>query len=684
MILVIYKVHIPLHKLSCLNNYFKSKDVKCYTKRSFLAIQIIIILLFSSFYTKYRLDKYHYLYKNVNNTDIEITAVIISNPQIKEYNTIYKIKVINKKYKNTKLLLYIKNTKNLTLPELKYGDMINISGKFNLPTTQRNYKGFDYSKYLYSQNIYGTIKANNYNIKIVKENCTNTLFRLSNNISYVISYNSKQILTEPKSSILTGILIGDTTDIPPDIEDYFKISGLTHILAVSGSHVAYIILFMTFIFNNLKFKKTFSYFLFIFGIIMFMLISGSSASVVRASIMGIIMIFSKITYRKLDIINSLFFSLLLILIFNPLSVFDIGLPLSFLGTLGIIVFYKDISEFLKYKIKHSNKMIFLLIESFSLTVSAQLLIIPIMIINFNTVSTISIISNVFAGPLSVIIIISGIILIIISIISIKISLIFSWVISLFISSFIKIAQLFSTVPYATILVNTPHTFIIILYYFTILYIKMVGLKNIFYNIKNSLFFKKVIITILILCIFLAKFTNIDSNHYLKIYFIDIGQGDSTLIVSGNKKILIDGGGNLNTEIFDVGKNTVIPYLLARKVKKLDYILISHFDADHCNGLIAVLENLKVNIVIFSKQTEITQEYENIIKIIKQKNIKIQIVQAGDKIVLDKYTYLDILYPDFKLIEKDLNNNSIVTKLNYYNFSMLFTRRYRSTSRKTPG
>ncbi len=68
---------------------------------------------------------------------------------------------------------------------------------------------------------------------------------------------------------------------------------------------------------------------------------------------------------------------------------------------------------------------------------------------------------------------------------------------------------------------------------------------------------------------------------LKIYFIDVGQGDSTLIVTPkHKKILIDGGGSENSESYDVGKNTLIPYLLDRGIKEIDYIFISHFDSDH--------------------------------------------------------------------------------------------------------
>ena len=144
-----------------------------------------------------------------------------------------------------------------------------------------------------------------------------------------------------------------------------------------------------------------------------------------------------------------------------------------------------------------------------------------------------------------------------------------------------------------------------------------------------------------------------------------------LITPMNKKLLIDGGGTIDNT-YDVGKNVVVPYLLDRGVKTLDYVMISHFDADHCNGLIAVLETLNVKKVIISKQTELTFEYENIMEIIKRKKIPVQLVQSGDRIILDKYTYIDILYPDFQIKEKDLNNNAIVAKLVYGDFSMLFT------------
>lgn len=151
----------------------------------------------------------------------------------------------------------------------------------------------------------------------------------------------------------------------------------------------------------------------------------------------------------------------------------------------------------------------------------------------------------------------------------------------------------------------------------------------------------------------------------------LANGDSTLIISPEgKKILIDGG--------EAQQNILIPYLLARKIKTIDYLIISHFDTDHVGGLLEVMESIKVKNIIFSKQPEISENYQSFKKIVKKK--KNNIICVGVNLVLphrikiEKNLYLDFLWPnnnDF-IPENVLNNNSIVCKLNYINFSMLFT------------
>lgn len=149
-------------------------------------------------------------------------------------------------------------------------------------------------------------------------------------------------------------------------------------------------------------------------------------------------------------------------------------------------------------------------------------------------------------------------------------------------------------------------------------------------------------------------------------------GDCCVIKSPmGKNIIIDGGNNRD---YDYGEQVVVPYLLDRKMAKIDFLMVSHFDADHCGGLFAVVENLKVDTIILGKQDS---EYENCVeflKLAKAKKVKVISVQAGDVVKIDKYSQFQILWPDSQnmISENGINNNSILAKFVYREFSMLFT------------
>lgn len=168
------------------------------------------------------------------------------------------------------------------------------------------------------------------------------------------------------------------------------------------------------------------------------------------------------------------------------------------------------------------------------------------------------------------------------------------------------------------------------------------------------------------------------NNKLTIFFIDVGQGDSMLIQTpSHKTILIDGGGS-ETGSFDVGEKTLIPYLLEKGIMNIDYMIFSHFDSDHCQGLLCVMEELKVRNAIIGKQGENSNNYRQFLEIVKAKKVKVIVVQAGDKITLDKQCYLSILFPTKEFIGTNvLNNNSVVAKFVYQpkearEFSLLLT------------
>lgn len=144
-------------------------------------------------------------------------------------------------------------------------------------------------------------------------------------------------------------------------------------------------------------------------------------------------------------------------------------------------------------------------------------------------------------------------------------------------------------------------------------------------------------------------------------------GDSTLIVTPKgKKVLIDGG--------EPDQNILVPYLLARKIKTLDYVVVSHFDSDHSGGLREVIEKLNVKNLVISKQIEKSDECSNMLELARKRKTKIIFVEAGKTLKIEKNISFKIMWPDLEnlIIENGLNNNSIVAKLTYENFQMLFT------------
>lgn len=679
IILVLY-----LKKQSTVNKLTRiySKNIKKY-------IIPILILLFGIIYTKIIDTNYENKYNVIREDEVKIIAIVTSEVKEKQYKYTYEVKIIEinneqySKYKDTHCLLNVKKSKDKNI--LKYGDLIQLDGTFEIPNEARNYKGFDYKQYLKTKKISGIINTKE-DIKIIKENCANAYEKFLNYIATDMKNRIYQLLPEDVRELCIGILIGERTDISDDINDAFRTSNLTHMLAVSGAHISYIVAGLTILLSKTD-KRTSKIFTIIF-LIFFMGLTKYTPSVERASIMYIFIIISSLVHRKSDIYNNLAISMFIILLFNPYAILNVGFQLSYGGTIGIVLFYKKISNYLYEKIgidrhiqkneveihnkkRMLKKVLKYILDMLIITISANLIIIPIIIFHFNTLSLTFWLSNILAGIFIGAITILGFILYIISIISMKMANIFAVLPTILLKILIYIATFCSKLPLSSIIVKTPYIVEIIIYYITIFALfNYSKIKNIY---RKSKYIKLIIMTITVI-IFTSTIIINTVNKNLKIYFVDVGQGDCTLIYTPtNKTILIDGGGSEKSNSFDVGKQILLPYLLDRRITKIDYMLISHFDSDHIGGLLYVLENIKVKHVIISKQGEMCENYKRFKEIVKNKKNNIIVAKLGEKINIDKYTYLDILFPEEELISENvLNNNSIVAKLHYNNFSMLFT------------
>lgn len=614
----------------------------------------LIVMCISSIYVYNKNLNYESKYKKYDNKNISIEGTIISDIEEKEYNYTFTIRT-----KDDYFLVNLK--KNKEEISLEYGDKLQISGEYQEPNKARNYKGFDYKNYLKINKIYGIIRVDLYTNIIIKHQKNLSNFKLLiHKIREKLKQNIQELLTKETYALGIGILIGDNSRINEKIVEDFKNSNLSHMLAVSGAHINYVVLTVSILFTKKRAGIKAQRVVTIMMMLFFMELTQMTSSVVRAGISCIIYMLASLLYRKADVINAMAISTLLILLNNPFKLFDIGFQLSYAGTLGIILFCKLINIPIK------NKLLKYLKDSIIISISANIFIIPIMMYQFNTISLTFILSNLLAGPLLGISIILEIIVLLISFMSINIAAIPAKVLNILLILIINIANWFSNIEISKIYVITPKIISIVAYY---LICAAIILKQ-----KNRKIIVIIMLTVLIINLF-------PTPKKLRINFIDVGQGDSTLIrTETNKVILIDSGGSTASSSFDVGNKVLLPYLLDRRIKKIDFIIVSHFDADHCQAFETVIDNINVRKVVVCKQSMIIQEYLNIINKCKKKNIKIIVVERGDKLKIDKRTEFEILHPGERFLDDGkggLNANAIVCKMNYKLnngkiFSILFT------------
>lgn len=569
----------------------------------------------------------------------------------------YYNKYIFKNDIGDKFLLYLKNE-----IIIENNTLINIKGTIELPSKQRNKGGFDYSKYMYSQGLYGSIFVKEISdIEILCKKELNIIQSIQNSI--LDSF--KKLLPREHFGIILGMVIGDTFYISDEIEDAFKNSGITHLLAVSGSNVSYIILVTKFLFDKI-FGKRISNYITIVMVILFIFISGATPSVVRAGVMAIILIMSEILSKQPSILSTIATSAIIILIYNPITICDVGFILSFGGTLGIILLNDSIKNYFtkKFSILENNKVFIFFLDIFTVTISAQIILLPVMCYYFNTISIISIFTNLLVGPFVGIITILGLIMYVLSLISISLAQVVSYSLYILVSIIILISKLCSKIPYANLLLPTPTLYIVIIYYLMVF--------KLFCKISHThnAMLKKCINILIILLVVIIIILNVLPKDYIEVNMIDVGQGDSILVKTNNYNILVDGGGSENSN-YDVGNQILVPYLLDNTNGIIDIMFISHFHEDHAEGCISVLEKLKVRKIIIGPQPKNTELLLEVLQIAKEKKIPIIDLKEGDRIILDNVKF-EMISPKKIIDNNDLNNNSMVIRMKYVETEMLFT------------
>ena len=393
----------------------------------------MLILILSCFFMgySYTMVRYYDIFKKpLNKFDKEIKAY---NAKILHYEGVVGfrdryIAYVDKVYDGTNWYNYSGNIRlyNSSLKPIYINDEITVSSKLNLYknilTNDEIYDSKLITEILADRMLYGVASIYQYNNFVIQKegfSIINYINNYSLKIRNIIKKSlGKNINTIPYT-IAQGIVIGDKNIIPYHIRKYFIDSGISHILSISGLHISMVlsILFLLLSFFPLNFYKRILIATIITAAI-YPPITLFSVSIVRASIMAICLLISYYFDRNRNSINALFLSGLIILIINPNSIKDISFQFSFLATLGIILYYPIFNFYIIKNIKNlklNNKIKDLIIkpiEFLSINIFALITVLPLSVYHFSILNITSIIANIFAVPLSFIILSSSLITII--------------------------------------------------------------------------------------------------------------------------------------------------------------------------------------------------------------------------------------------------------------------------------
>jgi len=461
----------------------------------------------------------------------------------------------------------------------------------------------------------------------------------------------------PQGAVLEALILGERGRMDPSFSKTLQKAGLYHLFAISGAHIAIISFLLFSIFKLLRFSSRFSYILLIVFLLFYAFLVEGRPSVIRATIMTLAFLVGKLFWKNVNLLNTISFSAFFLLFVNPFSLFDLGFQLTFSATLSIILFFPKI-------IKLLPKLPLRISEIFTLSLTAQLGVLPFLARSFNRITFSSLVLNYAALPLVGIIMACGYVFLPLSFVAPFLAQPLAKAINALITLFLGSTQLLENLSFISYRIPTPHLFTILGYFFFLLLLLLpLKIK------KQKLVF---LFCFLFFFVLLITYPFPSPSSHLKLTFIDVGQGDSILVeFPGHKKMLIDGGG-IPQNSFDIGERVVSPFLWSKGIKKIHYLILTHAHPDHLNGLRAVARNFRIGEVWEAFSPLENETYAEFKKSLSLKTLQKRLFRGH--LLQEGIAKLEILHPKKgdPFVEIVENNQSLVLRITYGKTSFLLT------------
>ena len=582
------------------------------------------------------------------------------------------------------------------IPNVKIGNIIKVRGKLRQFEEAANKGNFDSKKYYLSLGFYGKIEAGtieviNIDYSGIRQGLYEMRMEIIERLEKLCSDNKGIFsIINNKNGIIGAIILGDKTDLDSDIKELYSVSGIAHILAISGLHISFIGMAIYRLLRR-RFRFLFSAAVSIPVVLSFGIMSGFGISTIRAIIMFILKIIGEVLGRKYDAITAISLAGLVLLVQNPFVVCNSGFQMSFGAIIAIVLILPIVEEILNT----DNKIIKVLSANFTISLVMN----PILAWNYYELPTFSFLLNIVVVPLMSVVIVSSIVGIFCSCIMFGFGKVVIFPGCGILELYTFLCNIINKSSVASIVVGQPKVTIIIVYY-AILLVVLFGLKNIRTKYTRAEKERNIIkketglvlekkakkerrikgqnVKLRLACI--AGFLLLNyliyyiPNPGFYITFINVGQGDGILIHGDNgTKVMVDGG---STSEKQVAKNCIVPYLKAEGIGTIDYSIITHTDKDHISGILEILENnnsnrIRIKNLVMPDINMKDDTYNELIEKAKLKKINVLYIKKGDTLSLGK-TKIKCIYPETTTTASDKNDYCTVLSVKNKTSKILLT------------
>jgi competence protein ComEC len=573
----------------------------------FILQPFTFILLFGLFlgaarfqYSVPKFDAFHIAFYNDREYDLLITGVLVEPPDYRDNYTNLRVEVEKVDTGDGDLdasgLILVRASNNQMF---EYGERIRLRGKLKTPPENED---FSYRDYLAAKNIHSYMTSAV--ITVLPDNGGNLILRGLYAFKEKSFNNIYRLIPDPESSLLAGILLGVDTGLSRDLQQAFKNTGTAHIIAISGFNIS-IIAGIFFVLFSRFFGDRRGTVIAIVGIVLYTFIVGADAAVVRAAVMGSLALWARQLGRRQTALNTLLAVALLMCLWNPLYVWDVGFQLSFFATLGLILYAEPFSQFANriitkyFQTSTAERAAELFSEFVLLTLAAQITTIPIMAYHFQRISLISFIANPFILPAQPAVMILGGIAVLLSLVWFPLGQIAAWIAWPFVVYTIRIVEIFDRVPHGMIFLGDFSVWFVILFYAALLsvtfgwsgfkeWIRSIGQRAGMVGVGSVI----VILTIGLLLVWRAAVAVPDG--LLHVTFFNVGSADGVFIKTpSGKNILINGGESVTKLSDDLGRR------VSSFGRKLDWLIVASSNEEQVAALPRILERYPTDAVLWS-------------------------------------------------------------------------------------